>query len=422
MSNIIDCLESRGLIDAITSEDLRKRLKDPIRLYLGFDPTADSLHIGHWLGMVILQWFQRFGHKPIVILGGATARIGDPSGKSVERPLLSEQEIMSNVLAIRRQFERFLDLSKESGAKIVDNYEWLGKFSFLDFLRDVGKHFRVGTMLAKESVKARIQSEEGISFTEFSYQIIQAYDFYYLSKHYDVELQLGGSDQWGNITAGLDLIRKLEGKPAFGLTFPLLTRSDGKKFGKSEGGAVWLDPKKFSPYQFYQYFIGIADIDVIKLLKMITFVELAEIEELEQAMKQPQYVPNTVQRRLAEELTRLIHGKEGLERALKVTKGAAPGSETALDVEVLEEIAVEIPTIQIELSTIETVKLIDLFVQTGLTSSKGEATRLIQSGGAYLNNRKIEDPQVKVSRDDLVGGRYLLLAVGKKKKGLIEAI
>ncbi len=421
MSNIIDCLASRGLLEDITSEDLRARVKTPIRLYLGFDPTADSLHLGHWLGIVILKWFQSYGHEPIVILGGATGRIGDPSGKSLERPLLSGQEIVKNVDALRKQFESLLEVGKGlSVAKILDNYEWFGGFFLLDFLRDIGKHFRVGTMLAKESVKARIQSEEGISFTEFSYQIIQAYDFYHLNKHYGVELQLGGSDQWGNITAGLDLIRKLEGKSAFGLTFPLLTRSDGKKFGKSEGGAIWLDPEKFSPYQFYQYLIGIPDTDVIKLMKMITFMDLKEIEQIEQSMGKTDYIPNTAQKRLAEELTCLIHGKEGLERALKVTKGAAPGAETVLDIEVLKEIAAEIPTLRLSLSALEGTKLVDLFVQTGLTPSKGETSRLIQSGGAYLNNCKIEDAQARVSKTDLIGGRFLLLGVGKKKKGLIE--
>ncbi|MBS3904282.1 MAG: tyrosine--tRNA ligase [Simkania sp.] len=421
MSTIIDCLKTRGLIDAITSEDLCERVKQPIRFYLGFDPTADSLHLGHWLGIVVMRWFQRYGHTPIVILGGATGRVGDPSGKSIERPLLSEQDLTNNVTSLRKQFERALDFSEgPASAQMIDNYEWLGKFSFLDFLRDVGRHFRVGSMLAKESVRARIQSEEGISFTEFSYQMLQAYDFYHLCKHLDVELQLGGSDQWGNITAGLDLIRKLESKTAYGLTFPLLTRSDGKKFGKSEGGAVWLDPEKFSPYQFYQYLIGIPDADVIKMLKMLTFLDLSEIDALERSMQQSDYIPNTAQRKLAEELTRLIHGSTGLDRALKATKGAAPGAETALNIEVLREIAADIPHTSLPRASVTGAKLVDLFVQAGLTSSKGETHRLIQGGGGYLNNQKIEDPHQKVSEKDLIGDRFVLLAVGKKNKGLIE--
>lgn len=411
----MDCLRARGLVEAVTSDELEKRLKTPIRLYLGFDPTADSLHLGHWLGIVLMAWFQKFGHTPVILVGGATARIGDPSGKSVERPLLSEAEIAKNVAALRKQFERVLK------AQILDNYEWLGPYSFLNFLRDVGKHFRVGVMLAKESVKARLQSEEGISFTEFSYQILQAYDFYHLCKTQNVELQLGGSDQWGNITAGLELIRKLEGKSAFGLTFPLLTRSDGKKFGKSEGGAVWLDGEKFSPYQFYQYLIAIPDADVIKMLKMLTFVDLAEIDALEKSMSRSDYIPNTAQKKLAEELTKLVHGEEGLARALTATKGAAPGAETELSVEVLQEIAKEIPHVTLVRSSLDAgLKIVDLFVQLGLASSKSEAHRLIQSGGAYLNNQKIEDPHGKVSSSDLIGSRFLLLAAGKKKKGLIE--
>ncbi len=423
MSTVIDCLKARNLLDAITSEELCERVKKPMSLYLGFDPTADSLHLGHWMGIVVMAWFQRYGHAPVVILGGATGRIGDPSGKSIERPLLSENEIASNVSSLRKQFEKALDFNAgPASARIIDNYEWLGKFTLLEFLRDVGKHFRVGTMLAKESVRARLQSEEGISFTEFSYQMLQAYDFFHLNKHFGVELQLGGSDQWGNITAGLDLVRKLESKTAFGLTFPLLTRSDGKKFGKSEGGAVWLDPEKFSPYQFYQYLIGIPDADVIKMLKMLTFLDLNEIAVLEKSMERSDYVPNTAQRKLADELTTLIHGPEGLERALKATKGAAPGAETVLDVEVLKELAAEIPHLPLSRNSVVGAKVVDLFVQAGLCPSKSEAHRLIQSGGAYLNNKKVEDPHARLAEGDLIGGVYVLLAAGKKKKGLIEVV
>jgi len=415
MKNVIDCLRDRGLIDAVSSDELQKRLDQPIKLYFGVDPTAESMHLGNWVGIVVVSWFQRYGHFPLFLVGGATARIGDPSGKSTERPLLSEEEIAKNVEALRGQFEKVLGT-----AKIVDNYEWLGKLSLLDFLRDAGKHFRVGTMLSKESVKARLQSEDGISFTEFSYQILQGYDFYHLFKHQGVELQLGGSDQWGNITAGLELIRKVEGKSAYCLTFPLLTRSDGKKFGKSEGGAVWLDEKKFSPYQFYQYLIGIPDADVIKMLKMLTFMPLEEIAELEKSMSSPSYSPNTAQKKLAEELTRLIHGEEGLKRALAATQAAAPGAETELSIEVLREVAKEIPHVSLSNDEIIGAKIVDLFVQLGLASSKSEAYRLIQSGGAYLNNQKLEDPHRKASATDLIGGRYLLLAAGKKKKGLVE--
>jgi tyrosyl-tRNA synthetase len=322
------------------------------------------------------------------------------------------------VAALRSQFENVLGGS----VQIVDNYEWLGNLSLLDFLRDAGKYFRVGVMMAKDSVKQRLQSEEGISFTEFSYQALQGYDFYHLFKQKGVELQLGGSDQWGNLTAGLDLIRKIEGKSAYALTWPLLTRSDGKKFGKSEGGAVWLDEKKFSPYQFYQYLIGIPDADVIKMLKMLTFMPLEEIAELEKSMALSSYAPNTAQKKLAEELTKLIHGEEGLKRALMATQGAAPGAQTELSVEVLTEISKEIPHVSLPGSSIEGVRLVDLFVQLGLSSSKSEAQRLIQSGGAYLNNQKLEDPHRKATSSDLIGGRFILLSAGKKKKGLIEQV
>ena len=416
MENVIDCLEARGLLDTVSSEELRQRLNKPTTLFFGVDPTADSIHLGNWVGIVVVSWFQRYGHKPVFLVGGATARIGDPSGKSVERPILSEIEIDRNVASLRKQFEKAL-----SSVTIVDNYKWLGSMTFLDFLRDVGKHFRVSVMLGKESVKARLQSEEGISYTEFSYQILQGYDFHYLFNHYGVELQVGGSDQWGNITAGLELIRKIDGKSAFGMTFPLLTRSDGKKFGKTEGGAVWLDEKKFSPYQFYQYLIGIPDADVVKMLKMLTFMPLEEIDAMEKSMRSASYVPNTAQKKLAEELTLLIHGEEGLKRALATTQGAAPGAETELSVEVLMEIAREIPHAKVSKESLFGLKVVDLFVQLGLAPSKSEASRLIQSGGAYLNNRKIEDPHFKVDPSLLIGGKFLLLAAGKKKKGLIEA-
>lgn len=423
MEHVLDCLQSRGLIEAVTSDELRARLLEPIKFYLGFDPTADSLHLGHLTGMMVMAWMQKFGHTPIVILGGATGRIGDPSGKSVERPILSEADIASNVKALAKQFARVLDFQHPScAAKIVDNFEWLGPYSYLNFLRDVGRHFRVNVMITKEMVKARLDSDEGISYTEFSYQLLQAYDFYHLFKHEKVELQLGGSDQWGNITSGLDLIRKLEGKPAFGITFPLLTRSDGKKFGKTEGGAVWLDEAKLSPYQFYQYLIRIPDADVTRMMKMLTFMDLAEIAEYEQAMKRPDYAPNSAQKRLAEEVTRLVHGEENLLRAQKATEGAAPGSDAVLDVTVLQQIAADLPNLELPLSSVVEIKVTDLIVQAGLLPSKGEAQRMMQGGGIYLNNQKVDDIQRRIASSDLIGGKYVLLAAGKKKKALIQIL
>ena len=421
MSNVIDCLKSRGLIDTVSSEELHKRADTPLKVYVGFDPTADSLHLGNLLGIVALRWFQKYGHTPVVILGGATGRIGDPSGKSKERPFLDEASIEHNVAQIRKNFERVLDFTCPNAPIMLNNDLWFSEFKLIDFLRDVGKHFRLGSMLAKDSVKTRVQSEEGMSFTEFSYQMLQGYDAYHLFSSYDVCLQMGGSDQWGNITAGTDLIRKLTGKSGFGMTFPLLTRADGKKFGKSEEGAIWLSEEKCSPYQFYQYLVKVADSDVIKMLRMLTFLDLETIQEIEDSMSRPDYLPNTAQKKLAEELTHLVHGKEGLEKALRVTEGAAPGAKGAtLDIEVLEEIAQDMPNISLEREAVLGHKFTDVAALSGIVASKGEATRLVAGGGAYLNNEKIEDPALKIGEDHLIGGQFLLLGMGKKKKILVK--
>ncbi|MBS0603962.1 MAG: tyrosine--tRNA ligase [Verrucomicrobia bacterium] len=421
MPNVIECLKERGLLDAITSEELIKRVEQPIKLYCGFDPTADSLHIGNLVGIVVLRWFQKFGHTPVVILGGATGRIGDPSGKSVERPLLDNSTIVYNSTRIRRHFEAILDFFHPKARPIVfNNDEWFSDFRLIDFLRDVGKHFRLGTMLAKESVKSRLNSEEGISFTEFSYQLLQSYDFYHLSANHGVVLQIGGSDQWGNITEGVDLIRRLGGGPAYGLTFPLLTRSDGKKFGKSESGAVWLAADRCSPYDFYQYFFRMPDADVAKMMRVLTFMDLDEIRQIEEKMQEKDYIPNTAQKRLAEEMTRLIHGEEGLAKALKVTEGAAPGSDAILDPESLREIARDMPSTELELGDILEQKFVDVTVKIGLLPSKGEAVRLIQNGGAYLNNQRIDDANYRLSEKSLIGGEFLLFGSGKKKKMLVK--
>ncbi|MBS0620920.1 MAG: tyrosine--tRNA ligase [Verrucomicrobia bacterium] len=421
MNNIVECLKQRGLIDAMTSEELGARLEKPIKVYIGFDPTADSLHIGSLVGIVILRWFQKFGHTPVVILGGATGRIGDPSGKSIERPLLDEASIDYNVTRIRRHFEAVLDFFHRSARPLVfNNDEWFAKYPLVDFLRDVGRHFRVGAMLAKESVKARLNSEEGISFTEFSYQLLQGYDFYHLFHEHGVELQMGGSDQWGNITAGIELIRRLTGRQAYGMTFPLLTRSDGKKFGKTEEGTIWLAPDRLSPYEFYQYLVRIPDADVIKLMRMLTFMDLDEVARYEKEMTQEGYIPNTAQRRLAEEITRMIHGEEGLLTALKVTESAAPGSDALLDADSLRAIAKDMPSIALSLAEVVGQRYLDLVVKTGLLPSKGEATRLLQNGGAYLNNARVDDPKLIITEGALIAGEFLLLGAGKKKKLLVS--
>ena len=419
--NIIDCLEQRGLIEALTSEELKAITQKPIKLYIGFDPTADSLHLGNLVGIVVLRWFQKFGHTPVVVLGGATGRIGDPSGKSVERPLLDTATIEANIKRIRTHFEQVLDFKDpKTMPMIVNNDDWFAKYAFIDFLRDIGKHFRVNVMLTKDMVKSRLESDEGISFTEFSYQILQAYDFYHLYKTHQVVLEGGGSDQWGNITAGTDLVRKLLGETVYGITFPLLTRSDGKKFGKTEGGAIWLAADRCSPYDFYQYLYRVADADVIKLMRMLTFMEMDEIRRIEQEMKKSDYVPNSAQKRLAEELTRLIHNEEGLQSALRATQAAAPGHATELSAEVFHQMMKDMPYVKLSKSDVVDRRYVEVAVKTGLATSNGEATRLIAGGGAYLNNERVEDPQLKVTKDHLIGGEFLLLAAGKKKKILIH--
>ena len=417
---VVACLRERGLIDAMTSEDLEKELLSPSKVYIGFDPTADSLHLGNFMGMVVLAWFQRFGHTPVVLLGGATGKIGDPSGKSQERPLLEEETLQHNIQCIRTNFHRIFDFSgKLPQPLFLNNADWFASFSFVDFLREIGKLFRIGPMLAKESVRSRVQSEEGMSFTEFSYQLLQAYDFLFLFEERGVHLQMGGSDQWGNITAGIDLIRRKLGKSAYGLTFPLITRSDGKKFGKSEEGAIWLSEEKLSAYQFYQYIMRIPDADVIPLLKKLTFLDLQEIHMLEKQMQtDPSYVPNTAQRKLAQELTLLVHGQEGLEKAMRATEGSL-GS---LSVEVIEQIAQDIPNIALKKEEVLHQKFADLAVMSHLLSSKGEAVRLIRNGGAYLNHKKIEDPSWMIQESDLIGGRFLLLGSGKKTKVLVRLV
>lgn len=415
MSNVIDFLNERGFIDNLTSDELIKEADRPLKAYLGFDPTADSLHLGHLLGIVALTWLEKFGHTPIALVGGATARIGDPSGKNTERPLLSFETLNENIQGIEAQLCRCM-----KDPVIVNNNDWLGSYPLIDFMRDVGKHFRVGPMLGKESVRSRIQSEEGISFTEFSYQVMQGYDFYHLYKNEGVALQMGGSDQWGNITAGIELTRKLTGKSIYGMTFPLLTRSDGVKFGKSEGGVIWLDPQKTSPYQFYQYLVRVSDEDVTRMMRMLTFMELEEILQFEQEIVSKSFTPFAAQKRLAEEVTRFVHGEEGLKVALKVTEAAAPGSLAVLDATALEEIARDMPSATLKASEVIGQKYTDVAAQSGLFSSKGEAVRMVKNGGAYLNNEKVVDLAHVIEEGQVIGKKYLLFGAGKKKKILVR--
>lgn len=421
MQNVIDVLKERGFIEAMTSEDLHNMAKNPLKVYCGFDPTSDSLHLGNMVAMMGLAWFQRFGHTPYVIVGGATGMIGDPSGKSAERQLLDDVTVQKNLKGIKKNLEVVLDFNDPVTKPVVlNNFDWFKEFSFIDFLREIGKYFRVGPMLAKEAVKNRLNSEDGMSFTEFSYQLLQGYDFLYLNDKYSVQVQLGGSDQWGNIVAGTELIRKVKGTTAFGITFPLLTRSDGQKFGKSEKGAIWLSPDKLSPYEFYQYLYRVSDEDVIKLMRMLTFMDMAEIRHYEKMLAKSDSTPNMAQKRLAEEVTRIIHGEAGLSAAIAATLGAAPGSTTTLDAQTLEAVAGQMPSFTLPSTEVVGTKLVDLLAQTGIQTSKSEARRLIRNGGVYVNNNKVNDENFVVGSDLLIEGRLLLVALGKKNKMLIR--
>uniref|UniRef100_A0A0D6R8W8 Tyrosine--tRNA ligase n=1 Tax=Araucaria cunninghamii TaxID=56994 RepID=A0A0D6R8W8_ARACU len=432
--NVVNLLEERGLIESLTHQDLRSACSNPstkpLKVYCGFDPTAESLHLGNLLGIIVLTWFQKCGHVPVALVGGATARIGDPSGKSVERPVLDEETIRKNSDGITTILEQILGRENQTleenqtlprFALIMNNYDWWKEFSLLDFLRDVGKYARVGTMMAKESVKKRLQSDEGMSFTEFSYQLLQGYDFLYLFKNEGVSVQIGGSDQWGNITAGTELIRKvLQQDGAYGLTFPLLLKSDGTKFGKSEEGAIWLSPDMLSPYKFYQHFIGTADADVIVFLKKLTFLSMEEILNLEEGMRQPGYVPNTVQRKLAEEVTRFVHGEEGLKEALKATEALAPGAKTRLDWRTIDAIAKDVPSFSLSYDEVLNTSLVDLSVKAGLLETKAAVRRLIRQGGLYLNNERVENEGKIIEGFDIVDDKMLLLSAGKKNKMVVR--
>lgn len=400
----------------MTHLELREKLFSPVKVYVGFDPTADSLHLGNLVPIMGLAWMQKMGHTPYAILGGATGLIGDPSGKSTERVLLDTHTLNHNVKCLESFFKKILTDAKGPQPVILNNYDWLGSFTLIDFLRDVGKLFRIGPMMAKEMVRTRLSSEEGMSFTEFCYQILQGYDFCYLHREHGVSLQMGASDQWGNITAGIELNRKLGGETLYGLTFPLLTKSDGKKFGKSEEGAIWLSSEKLTPYQFYQHLLRVSDQDVIKLLKMLTFLEMEEIEEIENKMSEP----HVAQKRLAEEVTRFVHGQEGLDAALNVTEKM--NSPAVLDASVLDALSQDMPCKTFDKEDLLGKKYTEVAVLVGLISSKSEAVKLIKNGGAYLNHCRIEDPSYVISKENLIDGLYLLLSIGKKNKLLVKIV
>lgn len=418
MDNVIDLLERRGFIDTLSDPEFKKVAERGVRIYCGFDPTGDSLHVGHLIPILGLLWFQKCGHKPYAIVGGATGMIGDPSGKSKERNLLTEEQIKKNCVGIEKNLKQMLQFDGETGCTLLNNYDWIGSYRFVDFLRDVGKHYRLSAMLAKESVKLRLESEEGMSFTEFCYQILQGYDFLWLYQNHQVVAQMGGSDQWGNITAGCELIRKVEGHPVFALTFPLLTRSDGKKFGKTEDGSVWLSKEKTTPYEFYQYFYRIPDADVIKMMKLLTLMDLGEIHRYASRLEEE---PNAAQKKLAEEVTKLVHGEEALALALKATEVAKPGHGAVLEAKSLLALKGEVPFYTVDPVQFFNRKLMDVVVELKIQESKGEFKRLVKNGGLYLNNKKVVDENQMIDKNECIEGRLILVSLGKKQRVVIEA-
>jgi len=423
---LLDDLRWRGLVhqttdDANISAWLAER---PRTVYAGFDPTADSLHVGSLLPLMMLRRFQLAGHKPIAVVGGATGMIGDPSGKSQERNLLSKGDLDHNVAGLREQMKQFLDFDERSrnAAVMVNNFDWVGPFSYLEFLRDVGKNFPVNVMLAKDSVKGRLNSDAGLSYTEFSYMLLQAFDFVYLYDKYNCELQVGGSDQWGNITAGIDLARRMRGAHLHGLTSPLLTKSDGSKMGKTETGTVWLSAKRTSPYQFYQYWIRTEDADVAKCLRMMTTLPHEEIETLD-AAREADAARRDSQRRLAEELTRLVHGAEGLSAAQRATEIFYGAEISDLNDAQLSEIFADVPSQHLGRALLKDdggLPIVDALVAAGLSKSKGDARRTAQQGGAYVNNRRIDGVDARLTEADLASESVMVLRSGKKNYALLR--
>jgi len=420
--NLYDEIEWRGMLYEATP-DLREVLaKEKVTAYIGFDPSAPSLHVGSLLPIMGLARLQRFGHTPIAIAGGGTGLIGDPSGKTKERMLLTREQVEENLVGIKEQLSHFLDFNaKENPARIVNNADWLGPITMMEFLRDVGKHFTVNSLLGKEAISRRLGSEDGISFTEFTYPLLQAYDYLVLFDRYKCTLQMGGSDQWGNILAGTDLIRRLRGARAHALVFPLVATSAGVKFGKTEAGAVWLDAKLTSPYRFYQFWLNTDDRDVITYLKFFTWLSKEEIDELEQNVKTAPE-KRGAQRRLAREVTTMLHGETELDKAVRASEVLFGKEISGLSVEQIVDIFADVPSTEIAKAQIATdgFTLGDALVLTGLAPSKGEAKRLVQGGGVAVNNVRADDPRKSISVSDFIHGQVLVLRKGAKHYHLIK--
>jgi tyrosyl-tRNA synthetase len=424
--NIYEELEWRGLAaDCTEKDELVKRLgAAPMTLYAGFDPTADSLHVGSLVPLLALRRFQLQGHHAIAVAGGATGSIGDPSGKTQERQLLTREVLSANIASVKEQLRRLLDFdAKTNPARLVDNAGWTAGVSYLDFLRDIGKHFSVNMMVAKESVRARMEDREaGISYTEFSYMLLQAFDFYHLCKEHHCELQIGGSDQWGNITAGIDLIRKKLGKTAFGLTLPLITNADGSKFGKTVAGAVWLDPKRTSVYRFYQFWINADDRNVVQYLKYFTFLSREEIEALEKKHGENPGA-REAHKALAKSVTDLIHGTSATTEAIRASEILFGGDLQGISEGTFNDIVGEVPTKEIEKAKLDGagVPVVELLVHAGLCPSKGQARKDVEGGGVYVNNVRETNFQRAVTAGDLLFGKHVLLRKGKKNYVVMTA-
>ena len=421
-STFLEELRWRGFLEAATSDDMDEYLCERRTMYVGFDPTADSLHLGNLIPVMALAHAQRNGHRPLVLIGGGTGLIGDPSGKTSERTLLTKEKADYNAAQIRIQLSRFFDLSSDENALMLNNADWLLPLGMLDFLRDIGKHFSVNEMMKRDSVRTRLEERDhGISYTEFSYMLMQAYDFLYLFEHRGCTIQMGGSDQWGNILSGRELIRRIHGKRSEGITFPLLTTSTGRKFGKTEEGSVWLDAKRTSPYQMYQYWLQTADADAVRYLKLFTFLEQDRIQELSREVEaRPE--KREAQRELAGECTKIIHGETSLEAAKAATRILFDASDEIPSAETINMLAGDMPVTQITRAEIEAgVGLVDLLVRTRLAESKGAARKLIEGGGVYLYNERQSRVQTLVSKENMKWPYAFMLRAGKKNYHLVLA-
>ena len=425
MSACFEDLRFRGLVQQVSDPELPKRLdNEALTVYVGFDPTSDSLHVGNLIGLLTLRRLQLAGHRPIALAGGGTGLVGDPGGKSEERPVLTQAQLDVNLAGIRPQLERLLDFSPSAGearAVVLDNGDWLGTTGLMEFLREVGKHITVNQMVGKESVRSRLEGREhGISFTEFSYMLLQAYDFLHLYDHFGCKLQLGGNDQWGNLTVGIDLIRKKRAAEVYAMTWPLILKSDGTKFGKTESGTVWLDPKRTTPYQFYQFFVRTEDVLVGNYLRHFTFLEHERILELDRSVaSHPEH--REAQRVLAHEVTALVHGEGEAVRAERAAEALFTEGVSELDEATLFDVFADAPSSQVAPSLLDRgLSLVEAFVQFGLDSSNSAARRTIKGGGAYVNNRRVDDQEYRLSSDDLLSGGLVVLRKGRRQYHLLR--